>query len=48
MGIHLSKKKRKTYIFIKLLNQDETKDKTIRRHNNTKNIYQLMVEKISL
>jgi hypothetical protein len=41
MGIHLSKEKKKTltfktYIFLKLFNQNETKDKTIRKCNNTK------------
>jgi hypothetical protein len=29
MGIYLSKKKIKTYIFVKLFKQDETKDKII-------------------
>jgi len=29
MGIHFSKERKKLYIFVKLLNQDETKDKTI-------------------
>jgi hypothetical protein len=33
MGIYLSKKKIKTYIFVKLFKQDETKDKIIWKYN---------------
>ncbi len=53
MGIHLSKERTnlytfKPYIFVKLLNQDEAKDKTIWKWNNTKNIDQTMVEEVYL
>jgi hypothetical protein len=41
MGIHLSKERGKiktfkVYVFVKLLNQNKTKDKTIRKCNYTK------------
>jgi hypothetical protein len=40
MGIHFSKERKKLYIFVKLLNQDETKDKTIWKWHNTNKIDQ--------
>ncbi len=48
MGNHLFFKGEKTYIFIKLFNQYETKDRTIQRCNNTQEIDQIMVEEVSL
>jgi hypothetical protein len=38
----------KPYIFVKLLNQDETKDKITRKCNITKEIDQIMVEEVYL
>jgi hypothetical protein len=48
MGNHLLKERVKTYIFIKLFNQYEAKDRTIQECNNTKEIYQIMLEEVSL
>ncbi len=53
MGICLSKEKKKpkickTYIFVKLLNQDEAKDLKTKKYSDTKKIDQKMAKKVYL